>query len=99
MANYALLSNNKVVHHHIAASLADLGNDALIYEVVDVSGIYPQPSVGWTREDGVWFPPRTVDKTDLIDAEDIFSNPAAIAAAVASIEAPKSESSEEKKTK
>ena len=101
MANFALLSNGKVVHHHVAASIAELGNDALIYDVVDVTTVYPQPSVNWTLEDGVWFPPRTINKEDLVVASDVFADPAALVAAVAAaLEAPDSDSSsEEKKTK
>ena len=96
MANYALLSNGKVINHLLAASVADLGEQASIYDVVDVTTVYPQPSVNWTLEGDVWFPPRTTDKskTDWNGAG--FNDPAITVELIqAALEAPKKSAKKE----
>jgi hypothetical protein len=62
MAKYALLSNGKVSDLVVADTEALVGPLASLYDVVDVTILDPQPSIGWTFEGGVWFPPKlTVD--------------------------------------
>jgi len=58
MAKYALLSNGKVSDLVVADTEAHVGPLASLYDLVDVTNLDPQPSVGWTLEGGVWFPPR-----------------------------------------
>jgi hypothetical protein len=98
MANYALLSNGKVINHLLAASVADLGEQASIYDVVDVTNVYPQPSVNWTLEGDVWFPPRTLDKTKTDWNGAGFNDPAITVELIqAALEAPKDDSKKSSK--
>lgn len=56
MAYFALLDGNKVVNVLVADSVADLGEEALIYAPVDVTYEAIRPSVDWTLENGIWYP-------------------------------------------
>lgn len=97
MANYALLSNGKVVNHVLADSIEAIGEAALIYDVVDITTAYPQPSVNWTLEDGNWLPPKMSNKTmtDWVDAATVDPDAvlALAQAAVKEIAAPSKEKS------
>jgi len=100
MANYALLSNGKVINNLIAASVADLGEQASIYDVVDVTHAYPQPSINWVLEGDVWFPPRITDKSKTEWNGMGFNDPAITVELIqAALEAPKDDSESKKSSK
>jgi hypothetical protein len=62
MAQYVLLSGTRVVNAVIANSPDEIGPFALLFEAVDVTNLNPQPSVGWTLESGMWYPPMLTDE-------------------------------------
>lgn len=59
MAKFALVDNDIITQVQVAEDIDSLGPLALLFEVVQVDGLSPEPSRGWTRADGVWFPPST----------------------------------------
>lgn len=63
MATFALVSGTQVVHLMVSKDVPSLGEYGLIYTPHDVTSLEPQPSVGWTYEGGVWFPPNIGDST------------------------------------
>jgi hypothetical protein len=66
MAKYALLSDSYVVNVVVSDTEDQIGIFASIYEVVDITNINPQPGTGWTRENGVWYPPNLSPEAKLI---------------------------------
>jgi hypothetical protein len=59
MAKFALVDNDIITQVQVAEDIDSLGPLALIFEVVQVDGLEPEPARGWTRANGVWFPPTT----------------------------------------
>ena len=59
MAKFALVDDNIITQVQVAEDIDSLGPLALLFEVVQVDGLSPEPSRGWTRANGVWFPPST----------------------------------------
>jgi hypothetical protein len=57
MAKYALLEGNKIASVHVADSIEALGDFNLLFEVVEVTGLDPEPARGWERHEGAWVPP------------------------------------------
>lgn len=57
MAKYAFVDNDIITQVMVANSEADLGTLGQLFEVVNIDGLEPEPSRGWTRANGVWFPP------------------------------------------
>jgi len=72
MATYALLSGKDVINTVIADSEASLGVNALVYEVIDITDLEFQPSVGWTRENGIFYPPHMNDTAKALWTEKGF---------------------------
>lgn len=81
MAKFALVSEADVVNVVVADSVEQVGVMADLFTVVDVTLNDPQPSVGWTYANNVFYPPKlddavrakwngaTFDTDDVIDAE------------------------------
>lgn len=61
MAKYALIDNDKITQVQVADDIDALGVFAQLFEVVDITGLTPEPSRGWTRENGTWCPPGVPD--------------------------------------
>jgi len=57
MAKYAFVDSDIITQVMVAASEDDLGTLGQLFEVVNIDGLDPEPSRGWTRANGVWFPP------------------------------------------
>jgi hypothetical protein len=57
MAKYALVDNDKITQVQVADSVDSLGALGQVFEVVDVTGLEPEPSRGWERHNGAWLPP------------------------------------------
>lgn len=58
MSKFALLLDGKVQNFVVADSEDTIGEAATVFDVVDVTYLNPQPSVGWTLEGETWFPPK-----------------------------------------
>jgi len=56
MAYIALMDGNQVKHLVVATLGQDLGPDVAHLTQVDVTDAEPRPTVGWTFENGVWYP-------------------------------------------
>lgn len=61
MAKYALVDGDKITQVQVADSIDALGPLGLIFEVVDITGLDPEPSRGWERHDNGWCPPAVTD--------------------------------------
>ena len=57
MAKYALVDNNLITQVQVAESEDALGPLALLFEVVQIDGLDPEPAREWERVNGVWCPP------------------------------------------
>jgi len=57
MAKYALVDNNRITQVQVAESEDALGPLALLFEVVQIDGLDPEPSRDWERVNGTWCPP------------------------------------------
>lgn len=56
MGYFALMSGNRVEHVVVAESAEDIVGGADYYTAVDVTDLYPRPSVNWTLENNIWYP-------------------------------------------
>lgn len=74
MATYALVSGKDVINTVVADSEASLGAMALVYDVIDVTDLEFQPSTGWTRENGIFYPPHLSDVAKSQWTENGFSS-------------------------
>jgi hypothetical protein len=59
MAKFALVDDNKITQVQIAEDIDALGTLGLLFEVVQLDGMDPEPARGWERHNGVWVPPAT----------------------------------------
>jgi hypothetical protein len=57
MAKYALVDDNLITQVQVAESEDALGPLALLFEVVQIDGLNPEPARGWERVNGFWCPP------------------------------------------
>ena len=57
MAKYAFVDGDVITQVMVANSVADLGTLGQLFEVVNIDGLEPEPSRGWTRHDNGWLPP------------------------------------------
>lgn len=57
MAKYALVDGDRITQVQVAESEDALGPLALLFEVVQIDGLDPEPSRDWERVNGVWCPP------------------------------------------
>ena len=57
MAKYALVDGDRITQVQVADSEDALGPLALLFEVVQIDGLDPEPSRDWERVNGVWCPP------------------------------------------
>lgn len=57
MAKFALVDNDIITQVQVAEDIDSLGPLALLFEVVQVDGLEPEPSRGWSRVNGAWLPP------------------------------------------
>ena len=57
MAKYALVDNNLITQVQVAESEDALGPLALLFEVVQIDGLNPEPARDWERVNGTWCPP------------------------------------------
>ena len=87
MATFALVSGTQVAHLMVSKDIPSLGEYGLIYTPYDVTSMEPQPSVGWTFEGGVWFPPNIGDSAKALWHAAGFNEPDATDAPKA-VEAP-----------
>jgi len=88
MAKYALLDGNQVTQVLVADNEDGLGVIGQLFQSIDITYVTPQPSKGWTLEDGVFYPPRlqpsakalwngtTFTDSEIIDAEVVEEAPA-----------------------
>ena len=68
MPVYALLQNGKVAHTFVADSVDSLGETGILYDVLDVTTVFPRPGVNWTFDGTTWKLPRqTGDITPVIE--------------------------------
>lgn len=58
MAKYALVDNEKITQVQVADDIDALGPLGLLFEVVQIDGMNPEPSRGWERVNGVFCPPN-----------------------------------------
>lgn len=72
MAVYVLLSDTKVINTVVAETVDKIGPLADLYEVVDVTNFRLQPNNGWSRENGIWYPPGLSDEAKAIWTNDGF---------------------------
>lgn len=87
MAKYALVDNNIITQVQVADSIPDLGTLGLLFEVVDITGLDPEPSRGWERIDNVWHAPGIPDAAKALWNGAGFDDPKA----AKEVEAPKEE--------
>jgi hypothetical protein len=59
MAKYAFVDGDIITQVMVANSEDDLGTLGQLFEVVNIDGLNPEPSRGWTRANGAWLPPTT----------------------------------------
>jgi hypothetical protein len=57
MAKYAFVDNDIITQVMVADSEAGLGALGQLFEVVNIDGLDPEPSRGWSRHDNGWLPP------------------------------------------
>ena len=57
MAKYALVDGDRITQVQVAENEDALGPLALLFEVVQIDGLDPEPSRDWERVNGVWCPP------------------------------------------
>ena len=88
MAKYALIDATIVDSVVVASSEESLGVLAQIFGVIDVTSVVPQPSKGWTYENGIFYPPKLTEAAkalwngtsfedpNIIDAEVVEETPA-----------------------
>lgn len=57
MAKYALVDGDRITQVQVAESEDALGPLALLFEVVQIDGLDPEPARDWERVNGVWAPP------------------------------------------
>lgn len=57
MAKYALVDGDRITQVQVAESEDALGPLALLFEVVQIDGLDPEPSRDWERVNGVFCPP------------------------------------------
>lgn len=88
MAKFALVDDNIITQVQVAEDIDSLGPLALLFEVVQVDGLSPEPSRGWTRVDGVWFPPSVPEASKALWNGSGFDDANAIEAPVEEEEAP-----------
>ncbi len=92
MPKYALVDNNKITQVQVAEDESALGALGLVFEVVNLDGLDPEPSRDWERINGVWYPPS------MPEAAKVLWNGAGFDDANA-IEAPEEEEEEEEEDK
>jgi hypothetical protein len=78
----------------VANSEADLGALGQLFEVVNIDGLDPEPSRGWSRHNGGWLPPSVPEASKALWNGAGFDDPDAPKA----VEAP-AEEDEEKPAK
>lgn len=88
MAKFALVDDNKVTQVQVADDIDALGTLGLLFEVVQIDGLNPEPSRGWERIDGVWFPPSVPEASKALWNGSGFGDANAIEAPVEEEEAP-----------
>ena len=88
MAKYALIDGNEINQVIVAENEEGLGVLGELFPAMDISHLTPQPSKGWTLEDGIFYPPRlqpsakalwngtTFTDSEVIDAEVVEETPA-----------------------
>lgn len=90
MAKYALVDNNLITQVQVAESEDALGPLALLFEVVQIDGLNPEPARDWERVNGTWCPPGVPEAAKALRNGTGFEGAAAI-------EAPEEEEEEEDK--
>jgi hypothetical protein len=61
MAKFAFVDGDIITQVMVANSEADLGTLGQLFEVVNIDGLDPEPSRGWSRHDNGWLPPSVPD--------------------------------------
>jgi len=87
MAKYALVDNDKITQVQVADDIDALGPLGLLFEVVQIDGLEPEPSRGWERHNGAWLPPAVPDAAKDLWNGAGFDDPEA----AKEVEAPKEE--------
>lgn len=94
MAKYAFIDGDIITQVMVANSEDDLGTLGQLFEVVNIDGLDPEPSRGWSRHNGGWLPPSVPEASKALWNGAGFDDPDAPKA----VEAP-AEEDEEKPAK
>jgi len=87
MAKYAFVDNDIITQVMVADSEAGLGALGQLFEVVNIDGLDPEPSRGWSRHNGAWLPPSVPEAAKALWNGAGFDDPDA----PKEVEAPKEE--------
>ncbi len=88
MAKFALVDDNRITQVMVAEDENSLGTVGLLFEVVNIDGLDPEPARDWERVNGVWTPPGIPEAVKPLWNGAGFDDPNAI-------EAPEEEADEE----
>lgn len=88
MAKFALVDDNKITQVQVAEDIDALGTLGLLFEVVQIDGMEPEPSRGWERHNGVWVPPALPEAAKVLWNGSGFDDAEAIEAPAAEEEEP-----------
>lgn len=88
MAKYALVDDGIITQVMVANSENDLGTLGQLFEVVNIDGLNPEPSRGWSRQNGAWLPPTTPEAAKALWNGVGFDDPDAPKAVEAAEETP-----------
>jgi hypothetical protein len=86
MAKYAFVDGDLITQVMVAASEDDLGTLGQLFEVVNIDGLDPEPSRGWSRHNGGWLPPSVPEASKALWNGTGFDDPDAPKAVEASAE-------------
>lgn len=78
MAKYAFVDGDIITQVMVANSEADLGTLGQLFEVVNIDGLEPEPSRGWTRHNGGWLPPSVPEAAKALWNGSGFDDSAAV---------------------